>query len=252
VRTSGVNGTGGAGGDNSVIGDARPVLGRNPGNTGVSEAMGTGPGTLISTGPGATQASQSGTNSIEVGENGDVGSGIFGPARMLAQNSANLTVSDELMAVADAVVLIGGNAQTSSIAGQLAPECRQLHRRRGRAVQTERLERGARRQHHRLTGPSGRSRAPTCPRRRAGPSSPRPSRRARRPAGPERSSPRRRVRLQPPWDPTMRRPVYPRPPSSDRRPGAVVARSTRIPAPQPRTFVTIRTRTVGRDRRNRV
>jgi len=114
---SGVNGTGGAGGDNSIIGDAAPELDQNSGNTGVNvEAMGTGDGTVIATGPGATQSNQSGTNSLQVGENGDSGAGIFGSRPLLAQNSTNLTVSAELIAVADATVLIGGNAQTSSIA----------------------------------------------------------------------------------------------------------------------------------------
>jgi hypothetical protein len=114
---SGVNATGGAGGDNSIIGDAAPVLDQNSGNTGVDiEAMGTGDGTMISTGPGATQFNESGTNSLQVATNGDSGAGISSSAPMLVQNSTNLTVSAELMAVTDATVLIGGNAQTSSTA----------------------------------------------------------------------------------------------------------------------------------------
>jgi hypothetical protein len=114
---SAVNGTGGAGGDNSVIGDALPVLDQNSTNAGVDvEAMGTGNGVMLSANGGAaTQFNQTGTNSVQVGENGDSGSGIFGTTPMLAQNSLNVTVSAELMAVADGTVLIGGNNQTSSI-----------------------------------------------------------------------------------------------------------------------------------------
>jgi hypothetical protein len=114
---SGVNGTGGAGGDNSVIGDAAPVLGQNSLNAGVDvEAMGTGDGTMIAApGDDATQFNQSGTNSQQTGENGDSGSGIASTTPAMFQNSLNLTVSAELMAVADNTVLIGGNHQTSSI-----------------------------------------------------------------------------------------------------------------------------------------
>jgi hypothetical protein len=114
---SGVNGTGTAGGDNSVIGDAAPVLDQDSGNAGVDvEAMGTGDGTMINPGTDAsTQFNQTGTNSDQTGENGDSGSGIFGTAPLMIQTSTNLTVSAELMAVADGTVLIGGNAQTSSI-----------------------------------------------------------------------------------------------------------------------------------------
>ncbi len=113
---SGANATG-SGGDTSIIGDAAPVIDQNSDNTGVNiEAMGTGDGTMISTGPGATQSNQSGTNSLQVGTNGDSGAGISSSTPMLVQNSLNLTVSAELMAVTDATVLIGGNAQTSSTA----------------------------------------------------------------------------------------------------------------------------------------
>jgi hypothetical protein len=114
---SGVNGTGTAGGDNSVIGDAAPVLDQDSGNAGVDvEAMGTGDGTMINPGTDAsTQFNQTGTNSDQTGENGDSGSGIASTTPIMLQDSTNLTVSAELMAVADGTVLIGGNAQTSSI-----------------------------------------------------------------------------------------------------------------------------------------
>jgi hypothetical protein len=115
---SGVNGTGGAGGDNSVLGDASPVLNQNSANVGADvEAMGTGDSTMIAANGGAaTQLNLSGTNSDQVGENGDSGSGIGTSTPIFNQNSLNVTVSAELMAVADGTVLIGGNAQSSSTA----------------------------------------------------------------------------------------------------------------------------------------
>jgi len=57
-----------------------------------------------------------GTNSLQVGTNGDSGAGISSSTPMLVQNSTNLTVSAEMMAVTDATVLIGGNDQTSATA----------------------------------------------------------------------------------------------------------------------------------------
>ncbi|HEX3872909.1 MAG TPA: hypothetical protein VHW26_02110 [Solirubrobacteraceae bacterium] len=115
---SGVNGTGGAGGDNSVIGDAAPDLAQNSTNVGGdAEAMGTGDGAMIANGPDAafTQFNQTGTNSDQTGENGDSGSGISATTPMLEQDSTNATISAELMAATGNTVLIGGNAQTSSI-----------------------------------------------------------------------------------------------------------------------------------------
>jgi hypothetical protein len=114
---SAVNGTGAGGGVTTVIGDAAPDFNQNSANVGADvEAMGTGDGTMIAANGGAaTQLNQSGTNSSQEGQNGDAGNGIFGTTPVLDQNSLNVTVSAELMAVADGTVLIGGNAQTSSI-----------------------------------------------------------------------------------------------------------------------------------------
>jgi hypothetical protein len=116
---SAVNGTGTSGGANSVIGNATPVLDQNSANVGVdAEAMASGGSTLIANGPGDgfTQLNQTGTNSEQTGVNGDGGQGIFGTQPMLDQNSENLTVSAELMATDGATILIGDNAQSSSIA----------------------------------------------------------------------------------------------------------------------------------------
>jgi len=116
---SGGNGTGEAGGDNSVLGDAAPILTQNSANVGADvEAMGTGNGTMISANGGAaTQLNQSGTNSDQTAINGDSGSGIGSSNPGLNQNSLNVTVSAELMAAADSTVLIGGdNAQSSATA----------------------------------------------------------------------------------------------------------------------------------------
>ncbi|HWH11195.1 MAG TPA: hypothetical protein VG165_08700 [Solirubrobacteraceae bacterium] len=114
---SAVNGTGAGGGVTTVIGDAAPDFNQNSANAGVDvEAMGTGDGTMIAApGDAATQLNQSGTNSSQEGQNGDAGNGLFGTTPVLDQNSLNVTVSAELMAVADGTVLIGGNAQSSSI-----------------------------------------------------------------------------------------------------------------------------------------
>ncbi|HEY5195729.1 MAG TPA: hypothetical protein VIJ51_01745 [Solirubrobacteraceae bacterium] len=114
---SAVNGTGAGGGTTSVIGDAAPDFNQNSENVGADvEAMGTGDGTMIApAGDASTQLNQSGTNSSQAGQNGDAGNGIFGTSPVLDQNSLNVTVSAELMAVADGTVLIGGNAQSSAI-----------------------------------------------------------------------------------------------------------------------------------------
>jgi hypothetical protein len=114
---SGVNGTGLAGGDNSVIADSAPVLDQGSTNFGGDgEVMGTGDATMIAgTGGAFTQANQTGTNSNQVGQNGDSGSGIASTKPMLDQESTNATISAELMAATGTTVLIGGNAQTSSI-----------------------------------------------------------------------------------------------------------------------------------------
>lgn len=109
---SGVNGTGGGGGDTSVLGAAAPELDQNSVNfSGDGEVLGTGDGALIGNN---SQANQNGTNSTQVGVNGDTGAGISPVAAHLVQNSSNVSASALLIAATGTTILIGSNSQEGS------------------------------------------------------------------------------------------------------------------------------------------
>jgi hypothetical protein len=114
---SGVNGTGGGGGDTSVLGDATPIVDQNSTNfSGDGEVLGTGDGALIGSGPNAgfTQSNENGTNSTQVAQNGDTGNGLSPAAPHVVQNSANVSISALLIAVTGTTILVGNNAQAGS------------------------------------------------------------------------------------------------------------------------------------------
>jgi hypothetical protein len=116
---SGINGTGLAGGDTSVLGDSSPTLVQVSGNELDNlEAAAGSDSVLVANGPGGgfSQQNSSAANSRQTAVNGDSGQNIALTIPVLAQHSLNAIVGTELLAAGADNVVIGSAAQDSTAA----------------------------------------------------------------------------------------------------------------------------------------